>query len=249
MLPQRRKSAEEIAKLREEMGIPGAVPPAVAAETQTEGPTAAAALAPAPPPSIFEPPAEGELPPSPAPKPVKSLRRSERQPLERKAPVERRAPVATSAAAAGSAPAAAAAIPQRRHSDDEIQHLRMQTLATPEAAISYIHHLEAPKLWLIAGYAGSVLGFIAGRWGRILPDKPTPDFTFEWMASLSRLSFFPAACLVLMVLLSALSLAVAAGIWWKKPRSRHHSGFIAMITVLLVTFGTIIYYLPTTHGP
>ena len=122
MLPERRKSAEEIAKLRESMGIPGAAPQEPAPQV--------------PPRQEEDLPAAEDEQPSTAPvpaKPVRSLRKSERE-------------VPTPAAAAVKIPPAekGAAIPARRHNDRELMEMRRAQAAPPDRSIAYIKNPKAP---------------------------------------------------------------------------------------------------------
>lgn len=222
MLPQRRKSAEEIAKLRESMGIPGSsvVPEEPVPETT----------------DLFTPPAdEEELPPPPPPKQVRSLRKSEQGPVERR-PVAR-TPVPK-----------AAAIPVRKHTEKEIATLRAQSATPPDHSIHYLLQLTAPKSMIVALYAGPLLGASAGGLSKWAPTLTPSDFPMEWMAQLSRNPATPSIGLGILVATCAVSLLMSAWIAVKKPRSRHHAGFATILAVLVLTFG-IIYHLPTPHGP
>ncbi len=219
MLPQRRKSAEEIAKLRESMGVPGAREEPEAPQEQS---------------SLFEVPEGEELPPLPPPKPVRSLRKSEREPVERKAPVR---------AAASGAP-----IPVRKHNDRELTALRMQTAAPPDQSIQYIQHLAAPKLLTFSAYALCIAGGVTGWLAKWMPGLTPGSFPMDWIEDLSRHPALPKAGLILMIAFCAAALAVSGWIAWRKPRSRHHAGFVTILTVLVLAFG-IMYHLSTPHGP
>jgi len=51
---------------------------------------------------------------------------------------------------------------------------------------------------------------------------------------------------------AGISLLVAAIIFWKKPRSRHHAAFIAIISLLVLVFGSVYYlaqFEPTANDP
>lgn len=148
-LPQKKKSAEEIAKLREEMGLPpGTVEAATVPETAPE---------PAP-----EPP-----PPRPRPeaKPVRSLRRSERQ-----APAEPHV---------SSTESWASSLPAQRRSESELEKIRqreaMQALASDvPPAVAQLQAITAHPVVLALGYVlviGGAIGFIAVEdYARIKPE-------------------------------------------------------------------------------
>ncbi len=118
LLPERKKSAEEIAKLRESFGLPDSpiapIAPAPSAEP-SQPKSSQPEPKPAEPSKILT--AEPAIPsPSPltepsAPKPVRSLRRSERMPPLN--PSQKR-------------DSSFSKIPAHRHSDQELQELRKQ---------------------------------------------------------------------------------------------------------------------------
>lgn len=218
-LPQRKKTAEEIAKLREGLGIPP-VSPAAGHEAAPAPP--APVLSPEPPAPEpgpveeaavgFEPTSEeisappvvtGEpekLPVSSGPKPVRSLRRSERQPV----------PAAPSPKASGSG-----AIPARRRTEEEIADLRrremLRNIGSPDAPPAPVAHLQAITAHWALVALGYLLAFAGGIGG----------------------------------------LLVAGWIAWKKPRSRHHAGFMTGIAVLVLAFGALYCFpnLRQAHAP
>lgn len=132
-LPQRKKSAGEIAKLRESLGIPGAVPPAappVPPEASTGEPQATAAD-----------PSTGDL------KPVRSLRKSERLPAPEKRP----------------APAdGEAKLPTRRRTDRELNELRRRAAMQTRPPIAHLQSITAHPLLLGLGYVLALAGGVGG---------------------------------------------------------------------------------------
>lgn len=213
MLPQRRKSAEEIAKLRESMGVPGGEPERGAPKTPPEAP------------SLFEAPAKEELPPPSPPKPVRSLRRSERESADRR--------TAPRPAGPGTP------IPARKHNERELAALRMQTATPPDQSLQYIRRLAAPKPSVFAAYALSIAGALAGWLAKWMPGLTPGSFPADWMEDLSRHPATPQTGSVLMISACAAALAICGWIAWKKPRSRHHAGFAAILAVLVLAFGII----------
>ncbi|MGC4017142.1 MAG: hypothetical protein QM755_21915 [Luteolibacter sp.] len=186
-LPQRKKSAEEIAKLREEMGLPSAQAnvPAEAAPESVSSEAASGSV----PEEVEDEPA---LPRPPA-KAVRSLKRSERAP----------APEAGSAPAAAKAKGANA-LPKRRHSENELDNMRRQEAMTAahagvSPALAHLRHVSAHPFLIGLGY---VLAFAGG------------------------VGAFPVALYIAL----------------KKPLSRHHAGFMAMIAVLVVAFGALYLF-------
>lgn len=223
MLPQRRKSAEEIAKLRETMGIPGAVQPEAEAPAGEEAPAT----------PIFEPLPQEDLPPPAPGKAVRSLRKSEQKPVERKAParVDKSIP-----------------IPARRHSEKELLEMRRTQATPPDQSIAHIRNLTVSWPLTTLGYllplAGGLLGWLA-VW---TPTVHEPDFPAMWMADLSRKPWLGTAGFAILATCCALGILLAGWFALKKPRSRHHAGFIAIIAVLIAVFGIIHQFSPT-HGP
>ncbi|MFD0892051.1 hypothetical protein KBB96_11540 [Luteolibacter ambystomatis] len=134
-LPQRKKSAEEIARLREEMGLPGSP-----SNVSTEAPPESA-------PEIDDEPPR----PRPPAKAVRSLKRSERQP----APEEDAAPVV--------AKASGSALPTRRHSERELDTMRRHEAMTAantgvSPALSHLQLSTAHPFLLGLGYVLALAG-------------------------------------------------------------------------------------------
>lgn len=204
------------------MGVPGV---SAAPEEPASEPT-----------DLFAPPVvEEELPPPPPPKQVRSLRKSEQGPVERRAVA--RTPVAN-----------AAPIPVRKHSEKEISAIRAQAVTPPDNSINHLLHLAAPKSVIFAAYFFPLLGAVVGWLSKWAPTLTPNDFPMEWMAQLSRNQSTPWVGLVILIATCVVSLLMSAGIAWKKPRSRHHAGFATILAVLVLAFG-IVYHLPTPHGP
>jgi len=224
-LPQRKKSAEELAKLREELGV-FVPPPAPPSPTPQAPPASAAPVA---------PPEISPMPSAPiyrGPKPVSSLRKSERVPLRPAAsppasfppvadPLE--TPVVRSLRKSEQGPIHVSKpvatgnshLPTQRHSDQDLNAMRQREaqaarMAPPPPKTS------APLLLLVFCYL-LILG------GAVL----------AWR---DALFYVPAACEVA-------ALLIAAFIFLKKPHSRHQAAIISILTLLITTFGAL-HYLP-----
>ena len=231
MLPQRRKSAEEIAKLRESMGIPGAAGAEAAAD-----PAGAGDLVDGVDPGdgveedksrAVDPP----LPPAVA-KPVRSLRKSEQKVEERARPVKAMD---------------SAGIPLRRRTDQELLEMRRIQATPPDQSIAHIQQLAVAWPVIALGYLLPLCGAICAWFAVWSPGVPPMDFPAQWIADLSRAPWLAKAGLGALGLFGGAALALAGWIAWKKPRSRHHGGFISIITLLVLVFG--ILQLTSTHGP
>lgn len=195
-LPQKRKSAEEIAKLREDMGLPpGSI--------ETPG-----APEPAP---VAAAPSETSRP-RPEAKPVRSLRRSERQAPERPK---------------SAAPEVwASSLPVQRRSENELEKIRQREARQVMASevppgVAQLQTLTAHPLILALGYL-LVLGGGAG---------------FIWVESYAHVK--PE---VYALAGSLCGLMVALFIALRKVRSRHHAGFIAMIALVILVFTLFHHY-------
>ena len=246
LLPQRKKSAEEIARLRESLGIPAGLQEPGADEVIDKilPATHAAKLEHPPETTRIAPPAENA--PHEA-RPVHSLKRSERVPVE---PVPEPVPTAESTVESA-APAAQtpkrvrslrkseqvpipppqnphagpeSPVPFHRHSDQELAEIRRrEALALLQAPAPQKISPAHPAL-LVPGYLASVIG--------------TAGFNFY--------EFHPAvigSCV-------GLALLVASVVFMRNPYSRHHAAFITVMAVLVAVFGTLHYFpqLSFHHG-
>ncbi len=225
MLPQRRKTAEEIAKLREGMGIPGA------AQAEAEEPAA--------PPPVEEAPVIQEPPAPRVAKPVRSLRKSEQGIVERP-PVERIAPVVR---------ADGHALPGRRHDERELMEMRRVQAAPPDKSINYLQHMAVRWYWVTLAYAMPLLGGICALLAGWLPTVPSPDFPTIAMSEFAQKPWLGMLGFVLLAIGCVGGLAMAGWFAAKKPRSRHHAGFITIIGVLILVFGIIHQFFTPDYGP
>jgi len=273
LLPQRKKSAEEIAKLRETFGVPGQspaeeVPPAaepasaVVSRAPVEIPKAEpAGKAPAPKPSPPLPDAPGPQPDNPSlppvtdlepppvltshgPRPVRSLKRSERVPV---LPVDEAEPVKITPATAAPGPNARKVVhslrkselvpitpadihtppadsklPVHRHSDRELNDLRrMAAIAQQGAAVPFAS-MTAHLALLIPGYLLTIAAAAC-------------FYYYEISISITG------GCV-------AAALLIAGFIFVKKPLSRHHAAFISVIALFVIVFGALHYFPQLRHG-
>jgi hypothetical protein len=193
LIPQRKKSTEEIAALRDQLGIlrVNEAPPLVA-----EVPLAASA-----------PPLAS--PPSSRVKPVRSLRRSEREPVVRAVPAVR----ATSHSR----------LPARRHSANELQTIRRRDALVhmDPSGKSAMLVPPAPPWVVIAGYGCTFFGLACHAWQ--IPITATAG-----------------------AVLAALAIAVYICVW--RPLSRHHAGFIGILTVVILFFSVLHYFPHLRHA-
>jgi len=225
MLPQRRKSAEEIAKLRESMGIPGATAPEEPVLPEDPVIPAAPAAAEPPPP----PPTTARI--RPEARASRSLRKSERAPVVVRSPDLRDD----------------AAIPIRRKSERELMELRRIQQPQPDRSLAHLRGMEVPWPVIALGYLLPLSGALLGGFAAWAPGIQEPDFPTLWLAALSRAPWLSIAGIASLAAFCGLGFTLAAWCAWKKPRSRHHAGFIGLLSLLVLVFG--ILQLTATHAP
>jgi hypothetical protein len=271
-LPERKKSAAEIARLRESLGVPAAS----AGEGGGSAPTPGDAAAPVDtivPAShqatVVHTPETVPLSPQPEPdpgepaKPVHSLKRSERRPPPQNPPAQsgdgtggpgrfsganpdsvspqprsmpdyprpgrskpirslRKSEQAPPAAGSQPEPPPDSKLPHHRHSDKEIQEIRRrEALALMNSAPNPLLFPAHPAL-IIPGYVtalGAAVGF-----------------------------YFYEFHLLLTVALILASLGFAAYIFLKKPISRHHAAFIAVLSLFVLVFAALHYFPQLRHA-
>jgi hypothetical protein len=220
LLPQRKKSPEEIAKLRESLGI--AAPPPGAPEEmplQTEPTTAApksvhslkkSERIPALPldgPGPASPVASKPPITAPLPRPVRSLRKSEQTPV---------IPVLIPE------PSLDSKIPVHRHSDRELNELRRrEALAMMTPAANPRLSIAHPAL-LAPGYLFALAGAVC--------------FYFYQLPLATT-----AACV-------AAAMIFAVFIFLRRPISRHHAAFIAVLTLFVAIFAALHYFPQLRHA-
>lgn len=239
-LPEKRKSAEEIAELRKTLGIPGEGAP-------TEDAAAPLAPDPRPEPAADEPPEPAPQPEAPEPEPPAgersvpevpkllpkhSLRKSEQLVVDQ--------PKKAVARDSGE-------LPVHRHSERELMQLRRAQSgpATPPAV--QLEKLGAHPAALGLLYGAGVLGCglaMLGVWASTLPPM---DLPFDWLAAAV---VRPGYRMVLFGILAGgagIMLLGAGWIGWRKKRSSHHAGILTILAVLVLVFGTL-YFFPQLHG-
>jgi hypothetical protein len=264
LLPQRKKSAEEIAKLRESLGITGPSPeeevPAQIekpAPVDAQIPLAEAVVVPAN--RIPEPAATAPLAPIPAPevhepKPVRSLKRSERFPVLPVDDQELLNYVLNQAVAPEipvTPPLPVAHGPKQVRSLRKSEQVPLPVDHRPEPPpdsnlpfhrhsekeISEIRRQEAIAMMAPAVHPQSLIAHKA---------LVVPGYLFAIAGAASfyyyELSLpYTLACVVV-------ALSFAAFIFLKKPLSRHHAAFIAVAALFVIVFGALYYFPTLRHG-
>ncbi len=259
LLPQRKKSAEEIAKLRESLGIPGLSPEE---EMPVENLTPAPASLPSAviPEKISEPPATSTLAPIPLPdaqepKPVRSLKRSERIPIlpldDHELSPHPAVPAAVKIPASSPLPVAPGLRPVRSLRKSEQAPLPAQRPEpAPDSSLPIHRHSDHELNDIRRREALAALA------QEVRPPVLSAHFSVIIAGYLSVVSagvffhFYDLAKHLLPVTASGVvvSLLCAAFIFFKKPLSRHHAAFISVAALFVIVFGTLHYFPQLQHG-
>ncbi|MFC7335716.1 hypothetical protein ACFQY0_00890 [Haloferula chungangensis] len=286
-LPKKKKTPEELAALRESLGISSDGPPPGPPGMMAPAPAAMKAPAPAPPlpeKKVEKPPVTVEEPvikveatePTPSlsveepvlldaevedearSAPLKSLRKSERLPVDRpkkvskdsgKLPTRRhregeRIPLkkATKPVSAGGVN-----LPTRKHSDEELARLRRNPLPGVESPALLVASQTAGVLLLIGIYGLGVILMIVAALGAIAANVSKFDLPFEWLQTAVDLPNYSMILFGIMGAGVAVMLLGALWIYFKKPMSQVHAALLTIVAVLVLVFGTL-YFFPELHG-
>jgi hypothetical protein len=248
LLPQRKKSAEEIAKLRESLGIVGA--PVDEEVLPTETPEIESASRPLPEvvAKAVEIASTSSFAPMPIaeahePKPVKSLKRSERQPelTDETHPAPQAEPLSSAPRSALKQktirslrkseqeplheihpPSPDSKLPIHRHSDQEVQQIRRKEALAMQSSGGHLLSLVAHPVLIIPGYLFAVAGGVC-------------FYFYELQIEIT------AGCV-------AAAMLIAGFIFFKKPLSTHHAAFIAVICLFVTVFGALHYFPQLRYG-
>lgn len=232
-LPQRRKSPEEISLLRESLGIPSVMDPPDHPPTPVPQPkeqvTGTVALD-----------APTEIIPAAVDTPVVSIEPVTRQAVPVVTPAAPATEIAESAIRLELPPKpntprppttrpvpndpAFSSIPVRRHSHEELEDIRRRdALSAMDATPTHPVFVQAHPAFIASGYL-----FAGGCAGRLL----LVDWPLRATAGCAAASLLIALCILIL-----------------RPISRHHAGFIAILTLLLCAFATLQHFPQLLHAP
>lgn len=255
LLPERKKSADEIAKLREALGIGGPPPALDSGEAAAEPPVTMALPEPVISVAVDKPPG-GKLPPAHLPvpvlethepRPVRSLKRSERIPV---LPVDDTAPLLPPPSAtplpapqaspkavrslrkseqlplsAAPQPPADSKLPQHRHNDHEINEIRRREALAKLGSPPPPPRLAAHLATIVPGYLAAAVAAV-----------------YFWFYDVARDEMWvTASC-------AGLALLIAGFIFVKRPLSRHHAAFISVAALFVIVFGALYYFPQLNYG-
>ncbi|MFT4175881.1 MAG: hypothetical protein QM627_04425 [Luteolibacter sp.] len=256
-LPERKKSAEEIAKLRDELGVFAQPPAPQATGTAPAPPASPSPVSPTPAPPATEPaatttpsaishplpgPTVPDLSPLPTPlpvKPVSSLRKSERIPsLPATAPT-----TSVSTPTPGPAPI----VHSLRKSEQIATPLAKPAALAPEQSHLPAHRHSEQALSKIR-HQSTLAARFAPSPPRFVAELPLVIFGYLTALIAPACVYFltslvgPAVC-------GILALATAAFIFLKRPYSRHHAAFILILVFLTAIFGALYHFPQLRHVP
>jgi hypothetical protein len=219
-LPQRKKTAEEIAKLRDQLGVPQSVDsvsgtPKAPAASGSPNPGASAKKNPEDRP---HPPRSGQKAHPREAKHIEELARTSGKPLWLPAPTYPHLQQDTHATAASS-------LPVKRRSEAELEEMRSREMLAKmsEPPPTNIKFMAAHPALIGLGYLLAAIG-VCGFWFETYP--------------------LPA-----IIAGSLMALGIAAYMALRRPVSRHHAGFISAISVLVGIFATIHHLPQLQHAP
>lgn len=116
-----------------------------------------------------------------------------------------------------------AAIPEKKHDRQELQNLRMRNAMAVRPPVQQLQKQAAGRLMLGLSYAFSLFG-AAMVIRAIHPYGPIIELPF-----------------MIGIVSAGLGLCAALLIFWRKPRSRHHASILAIISLLVLVFGSVYY--------
>ncbi|KAB2640896.1 MAG: hypothetical protein DVB25_03390 [Verrucomicrobia bacterium] len=225
-LPLRKKSPEELAKLRQTFGI---LPSPPAAQTPDERPSLASApkrMGALPLPSA-KIPADVAAPQRQLRPPSRSFKRSEHRPK-----LEADTPSLTATDATPSP------LPLRRHSAQELAHARRHDALAVISRGAYQLPTAAHPVLLVCGYLLACGGAAAPT---LLDGLSRLTGSYTLAMAWSQGYHLLTAC-------TLAALVVAAVIYARNSLSRHHAAFIAIIVFFALVFSVIHYFSQLRHA-
>ncbi|MGB1130437.1 MAG: hypothetical protein ACPG4K_10320 [Haloferula sp.] len=253
-LPERRKTPEELAALRESLGIPPTPGAPQQAEPETKKPAENKGVA-----TDGLPPTGSDEAVEPVPEPPEEpisktflqgeegeeIIRVEAESLPQVRTLRKSRSLPVDQPKRQSSRGTPGIIPERRHSDQELNQLRKAAQLSPP--VGNLIPKSAHPVLLGALYGLGCIPVIAALLGAVGDRVPHSDLPFDWLMQLSQREDYP--MLLFGVLCSgALVFLLSAG-WlaWARPLSRHHAGFMTIVAVLVLVFGTL-YFFPELHA-
>jgi hypothetical protein len=120
------------------------------------------------------------------------------------------------------APSPDSKLPIHRHNDREVHEIRRKEALTMQSAGSHLESLVAHPVIIIPGYLLAIAGAVC-------------FYYYELQIH------FTAACVIAAIF-------IAGFILFKKPLSKHHAAFIAVISLFVIVFGALHYFPQFRYG-
>lgn len=268
LLPQRKKSPEEIAQLRESLGIPSLFaanekPEPLTPDKGTDPLWGIPATQGVPQPIVADSPPASPVSPvlPPAPHPAPSLIRSEQSPTEEESqpaaaepalpvvgikPVRslRKSEQVPLSAMRTIEPPADSNLPCHRHSDDELNEIRRRDALAMLTPVVNPKHIPAHPVLIAFGY----LAVLAGAVSASMDAPAALAVDTRWIRLFGHALAFDPRPLMIPLGCVIVALLTAACIFLYRPFSRHHAAFISVITLLVIIFGALHYFPQLRHG-
>lgn len=256
-LPERRKTPEELAELRESLGIPAASPgnPPPSPAPEETPPEESASKPPAtekyrprpgePAPGVPEKVATSSRPES-AESPSEDAEAKDSDPLEvvrvrpRGAPTSLRksAGLVVDRPKGQTARGEPGVLPTRRRSERELMELRRRAGGPPAPTAVVANKLAAP-LTLLIFYGAAVLGLTAGGLGILVAAVEPMRLPFDFLRRWAGSDAFPVGLFAVFAVAAGIMLACAAWLAVFRPLSRHHAGFLTILALLTLVFSAL----------
>ena len=257
LLPERKKSAEEIARLRESFGVPplsGAEAPAQPSQPSSPAADPVETIVPANhQATIVHTPEAVALSPQPAPespassRPVHSLKRSEwRSPVppDSEARDHRHAPHAPAPT-----PPPASPKPVRSLKKSEQVPLPAGSLPEPPPDSKLPHHRHSAREIQEIRRREALALMNATPNPLLFPAHPALIIPGYLSALGAAVGFYFYEChMVLTLALILVSLGFSLFIFLKKPISRHHAAFISVLSLFVIVFAALHYFPQLRHA-
>ena len=135
-------------------------------------------------------------------------------------------------------------IPEKKRSRNELEDLKRHNAFSVRPPVQQLQAQALPRVAL--GFCYLLVSFGAGC---LLFKSKICDLLFDWfpMSSIWGLggSYDPVieAIYIAAVASSVIGMVISGLIFWKKPRSRHHAAILAIISLLVLVFGSVYYFI------
>ena len=244
-LPQRKKSPEELAALRESLGIP---PEPAKASPDSDNPDAPPN--PDHPPDTpesatpaFAPSPETESTPSPEPPDDSPPAPPEETPPTPLAPrsLRKSCGLIVDQPKGQTSRGYANAIPTRRRTDQELKEIRRTALTSPDPTTVVARRLAHP-VTLFAFYCLTLFGIAIGFAGVAIGQTSPIDLPYPWLRDWVKSDAYIHHLFAIFATTAAIMLICAAWLAIFRPISRHHAGFLFLIALLTLTFSSVFCY-------